>query len=86
MNDYLIGHIRTWVPILVGVAVTWLARELGIVIDEATETNLVIGIVGAVSAVYYALIRGLAEKWPWIGTLLGVNKAPVYSQPPVEEQ
>jgi len=78
MNDYVIGHIRTYVPIAVGFVLTWLARELGIVIDENTEANLVLAVAGLVSAIYYGAVRALAEKWPWIGSLLGKNKAPTY--------
>ena len=78
MNDYIIGHIRTYVPILVGFALTWLARELGIVLDDTTEANVIGAAVGLGAAVYYALVRLLAERWPWAGNLLGVNKAPAY--------
>ena len=84
MNDYVIGHIRTYVPMIVGFLVMWLARELGIIIDENTEANLVAAFGGLAAALYYGLVRFLAEKWPWIGNFLGVNKAPVYPDPEPE--
>ncbi len=31
-----------------------------------------------IGTVTYQLIRTLAERWPWFGNLLGVNKAPSY--------
>lgn len=78
MNDYVIGHIRTIVPMLVGAALTWLGNQLGIVDLAALAPELSTGLVGVVSAIYYALVRLLAERWGWIGILLGYNKAPAY--------
>lgn len=78
MNDYIIGHIRTYIPMLIGYLAMVLAREFGIIIDENTQANLVAAFGGLVAAVYYGLVRLIAEKWPQVGNLLGVNKAPAY--------
>lgn len=86
MNDYVIGHIRTYVPMIVGYLAMVLAREFGIIIDENTQANLVAAFGGLAAAVYYGIVRLLAEKWSWVGSLLGVNIAPTYPQPPVDEQ
>ena len=77
MNDYIIGHIRTWVPIVVGALISFLVT-LGLEINPETQTALIIALTGLIQAVYYALVRALAEKWPWVGSFLGVNKAPEY--------
>jgi len=74
MNDYVISLIRTWVPMGVGFAVTWLLSK-GVAIDSAA---LELALVSILSGVYYALIRWLETRFPWIGVLLGVKKAPVY--------
>jgi len=74
MNDYLVSHIRTFVPIVVGWVIVWLAN-IGFEVDS---TEAVAAVTGAVIAVYYALVRGLAQKWPNVGVLLGINKAPSY--------
>lgn len=80
MSDYVIGHIRTAVPLIVGAAVTWLATTLDIAgLDDAT-TAVSGGLVVIVSAGYYAAVRRLAEKWPGVGVLLGVNQAPTYRE------
>ena len=77
MSDYLIGHIRTFVPILVGAFAAWLVT-IGFEIDPEWEAQAVIALTGLITAAYYALVRALAQKWPWFGTLLGVNIAPKY--------
>jgi len=79
IRDYLIGHVRTYVPIAVGGIATWLAAHYGIVIDDSTQTGFVVVATGLTSAVYYGLVRALAQKWPSVGVLLGVNQAPNYS-------
>ncbi len=80
MSDYLIGHIRTFVPFAIAAAATWLTDSFGIEIDGLTVEQLAIGLVGVLGGVYYAVVRGLAEKWPVVGVLLGVNKAPSYQE------
>jgi hypothetical protein len=77
MSDFVVGLIRTWVPIVVGAVVSWLVT-LGVSFDAATEAGLITGLTGLLIGVYYTVVRLLAEKWPWFGYLLGVNKAPSY--------
>ena len=77
MHDLLISVIRTWVPIAVGTVLTYLATK-GIEVDEATRVNLIAGLTGLVSALYYALARLLENLWPSFGLLLGVRKTPNY--------
>ena len=77
MNDYLVGHIRTYTPVLVGLLLTLLGDALGVDIDS---TEAAMTATAAVAAVYYTVVRALAEKWPTFGILLGVNKAPEYGQ------
>ena len=79
INDYVTGHIRTYVPLIVGTALTLAAAHFGIVVDDQSKGAAIAAATGIVSAVYYTLVRALAEKWPWFGNLLGVNQAPTYS-------
>lgn len=76
MNDYIIGHIRTLVPVLVGTIVTGLTAW-GIDVDS---TGWVAALTGAFIALYYAIVRAAAERWPMVGILLGVNQAPKYDR------
>lgn len=78
MSDYIIGHIRTFTPILVGSFLSWLGRKLNIADLAEANADLIITVTGLMVAVYYALVRLLAEKWGWIGVFLGYNKAPAY--------
>ena len=77
MSNYLVGLIRTWVPIGVGVVVSW-GLSLGITIEGDTKMQLVAGLTGLAIGLYYTGVTTLAKKFPSIGILLGVNKAPSY--------
>jgi len=74
LNDYVISLIRTWVPMLVGLLATWLLT-LGIEIDSMA---IELALVSLFSGAYYALIRWLEGKFPWIGILLGAKRTPTY--------
>lgn len=82
MGNFLISQIRTWTPIVVGAAIAWLVSQ-GVLDEEtaATAQNaFVIGLTALVQGVYYFLVRLMAEKWNWVGYLLGYNQAPDYQQ------
>lgn len=78
MSDTVIAQIRTIVPIAVGALLTWLATKFKIVIDEQTQTQLVLGLQGLITAVYYSVVRILEDRFPQLGILLGSTKKPVY--------
>lgn len=75
LSDLIVSYIRTYVPIAVGVALTYLGRHLDIV-DPGPEA--VAWVTGAVVAGYYALARVLATVHPLFGFLLGAPKTPTY--------
>ncbi len=81
MSDFIIAQIRTYVPMIVGAVAAWLAAQ-GILDADASQ-EVVTGLTAALTAVaggiYYFLVRWGAEQFPWLGVLLGVNKAPEYS-------
>jgi hypothetical protein len=72
MTDFLTSLVRTYVPIAIGylVSVGVLSDTLS---DEATAAA-----TGAIIGAYYLLARLLEKKWPALGWLLGVPKAPTY--------
>lgn len=75
-DDLLVSLRRTLVPVIVGlVAGSFLA---GYVDPEALEKV----VTGAVTAVYYLVVRLLESKMPAFGLLLGSRKQPVYLDPP----
>ena len=74
LSDYAVSLIRTWVPMLVGLLATWLL-SLGIEFDS---TALELALVSLISGVYYAAVRWLEGKVPWLGVLLGVKSEPTY--------
>ena len=83
MNDYVLSLIRTWTPVGVGLALTWLARELGVVLDEDTGAMASTVAVAVVTAAWYALARALEAVDPRIGRVLlalGAGSAPTYQR------
>lgn len=73
-----LSHIRMYVPLAVGAALTWAGAKFGIVLDQDTSAALAVGVTGAAAAVYYTAARLLETKWPKLGVLLGVPVAPTY--------
>ena len=78
MNNYVIAHIRQYVPIVVAVAATWLARKWGVVIDDDTSATVTLAVVGILEAGYYAAVRAVARRWPPVEALLGSRRPPSY--------
>lgn len=81
LSDRIIQAIRTYVPIGVGAALTWLIT-LGIELDSEPQTALITGITALCIAAYWALVTALAKRWPWVGWLLGSPKTPSYAPAP----
>jgi uncharacterized membrane protein (DUF441 family) len=81
MNSYITSIIRTWVPILVGSVISWLATR-GLSLDKDTADAATVAATGIIIALYYVVVR-LFEKYvsPKFGWLLGVAKTPVYHKP-----
>ena len=74
-DDLLVSLRRTLVPMIVGlVAGSFLA---GYVNPDALDEV----VTGAVTAVYYLVVRLLESKMPVFGLLLGSKKQPVYLDP-----
>ena len=82
MSDFVVSLIRTWVPYGVAFVIGYLV-SLG-VIDEDTSKEAANAISGGfvliVGSLYYWIVRVLASRWPSLGILLGVNKAPSYTE------
>ena len=81
MNNVVISLIRTWVPIIVGSVVSWLATR-GWNIDPTTSGGLIVFLTGLFSGVYYGLVRIMEVWFPWMGALLGHTAKPKYVNPP----
>lgn len=75
--DSVVSIIRTVVPVVVGSAITWLAAR-GVDIDGQAVASAVTTIA---TAVYYGIVRAAESRWPRAGWLLGVARAPRYSEP-----
>ena len=74
-DDLLVSSRRTLVPLIVGlVAGSFLG---GYVNPDALDEV----VTGAVTAVYYLIVRLLESKIPVFGVLLGSRKQPVYLDP-----
>lgn len=70
--------IRTGVPLLVGLLVTWLL-SINITVSAADQAAIGGATATAVAALYYAGVRLLEQKYPWTSKLLGSSKSPSYA-------
>jgi hypothetical protein len=86
MNNLFVSFIRTAVPVVAGLVLTWAAR-LGLDLDDATTTMYV---MAGLTASYYAVFRlleELADRMAWgplqtlAGILLGWARPPQYVTP-----
>ncbi len=80
MNNVVISLIRTWVPIIVGSVVAWLAAK-GWNLDPTSSGGLIVFLTGLFSAAYYTVVRALESTFPWLGFLLGHTAKPTYIKP-----
>lgn len=79
MHDAVIALIRTFVPTLVGLIISFLVAQ-GVTLDPELEGALTSGLLALTVAGYYALVTLLERKvHPAFGWLLGVAKAPAYA-------
>lgn len=85
MSNIIISFIRTYVPVAVGAAVSWLLT-LGFDVGAEAEVGLTVFLTGLAIAIYYALARAL-ERWrPFFGILLGTQQQPVYQSVSTQAQ
>ena len=82
MNELVVSLIRTYVPLLVGSGLIWLANQLDIGDLDVTGAQSVA--VSIVVGLYYLAARVLERRWPEAGVLLGHRTQPTYGPPPVE--
>lgn len=80
MNDKIISLIRTYVPLLVGGLIAWLG-SLSVDVGQDAQVGLTVALTGLITAVYYTVARALEDRFPQVGYLLGIPKAPAYGQP-----
>lgn len=70
--------VRTYVPWLAGVIITWLV-SLGVPLDPEVQPALLVVLTGITSALYYGIARLLeTHVSPKFGWMLGVAKQPDY--------
>lgn len=81
MTNFVTSLVRTYVPILVGSVLSFLAVKYGFAVEPDVQNQLVAGLTGVVIAAYYLLARLLERKFPQLGVLLGSTQKPVYVEP-----
>lgn len=75
MNPFAASLIRTIVPVVAGAIISWLAL-VNLDIDTDGQVALTTLLTGALTGVYYLVIRLVETKVPQIGWLLGLAKTP----------
>lgn len=81
MTNFVTSLVRTYVPILIGSVLSFLAVKYGFAVEPDVQNQLVAGLTGVVTAAYYLLARLLERKFPQLGVLLGSTQKPVYVEP-----
>lgn len=66
---------RTFIPAVVGSILGWFATS-GLQVDPALEGLLTVVFMAGFTGLYYAAVRFVEEKFPWVGILLGYAKSP----------
>lgn len=81
LNNQVISVIRTFVPVLVGQIITWLAVQ-GIIDTTGQISGLLISLLTvSFTTVYYIIARYLEMKFSaQFGWLLGYAKQPSYTK------
>lgn len=80
MSDFITSIIRTYVPIIVGTILAFLASK-GITLDAEAAANLTLFLGALFSGVYYLVVRLIERKFPQAGWLLGQAKVVKYTEP-----
>jgi hypothetical protein len=75
VSDFILSLIRTYVPLVAGGLLTWLATTLELAIPEDASSGFVGTTVLVVSGVYYLIARWLESRWPAFSFLLGTPKS-----------
>ena len=82
-SDVVPSLIRTYVPLGVGLVLSYLATK-GLHLDTGTQAGLVSLLTVAITALYYTGVRLIETRYPAIGTVLlglGVKGKPAYLKP-----
>jgi hypothetical protein len=81
VRDFVLSLIRTYIPLVVAGALTWIALALDLDLTEDITTGVTAFVVLAVTGFYYLIARFLETKWTWLSVLLGTppkTAAPTY--------
>jgi hypothetical protein len=78
MSNYIISLIRTYVPVGVGAVASWLLLHYAFHVSPAITSGITALLTTGITYGYYALVRALELKFPWIGGFLGHTAKPVY--------
>lgn len=76
-NDTVVSWIRTAVPVVVGVVLSWAVRH-GLPVGGIDDAQAATYVTPICVAGYYTVARALESRWPQFGWLLGLAKAPQY--------
>ena len=80
MTNFVTSLIRTYVPIIAGALISWLATA-GLAIEADAQAGLIVFLTAVLQGGYYLAARLLERKFPQFGLLLGSAQKPVYTEP-----
>jgi hypothetical protein len=85
LDTWIIGTIRTAVPVGVGYVLAYLAVHFGIVVPKDASEGLTLGVAAVLTGVYYAVLHGVEQSYPavgrWLLALGLTGQQPQYAKP-----
>jgi hypothetical protein len=70
LDTWIIGTIRTVVPVAVGYVLAYLAVHFGIVVAKDASDGLTLGVAAVLTGVYYAVLHWVEQSYPAVGRWL----------------
>lgn len=80
LGDLITSLVRSAVPVVVGSAFTYAATKWHIVLSPSSQDGAILACGVVAINGYNAAARALEHRWPKLGILLGIAKAPVYKK------
>jgi hypothetical protein len=81
MNSFVTSLIRTYVPVGVGLVVGWVLATFGFEVPKEQVAEVTVWASGAVTALYYLIVRIAERRFPSLGWLLGRPATVRYQAP-----
>ena len=77
-SDAIVAWIRTVVPATIGAGAAWLTVKFGIEVSAENLAVVAVSLSVVFTGLYYATVRWIGARLPWVENLLGHKATPKY--------